>query len=295
MNTTFNLESIAELHEKIKQTDCILIGAGAGLSAAAGIDYGDTETFKRLFAPLVEQGFTRQYELIGFDNWTEEEKWAYWSIHVNHVRFQYPPSPMYQALLDLIKNKDYFVITSNVDAMFHKTGFDQSRIFTPQGDYALLQCVRACTEETWMTKPTIDQILPAIDQKTLIVTDSTLIPHCPHCGASIFMNVRLDRFFVEKPYKQQRELYYRFVENTFSKKLLLLEFGVGFNTPGVIRIPFERIVHRHPDATLVRINSHHPQIPAEIEDKSISIASDANVVIQALHELEKVKDSSQSV
>ncbi|MCD9020359.1 Sir2 family NAD-dependent protein deacetylase [Cohnella silvisoli] len=278
----FKNDNIKEIVAKIKEADCVLIGAGAGLSAATGINYGDTETFAKLFPSLIPKGFRRQYELIGYEDWTPEEKWAYWSIHVNHVRFQFPPSPMYKKLLELIKDKDYFVITSNVDAMFHKTGFDKDRIFTPQGDYALLQCVRACTNETWETKPVIDKILPDINHDNLTVTDSSLIPHCPNCGGQVFMNVRLSRYFVEKPYEEQRKKYIQWLESSSSKKLVVMEYGVGFNTPGVIRFPFEQIVYRHPKANLIRVNEKHAQVPKELIEKSISVESNAAVLIDDL-------------
>jgi NAD-dependent SIR2 family protein deacetylase len=147
----------------------------------------------------LERGFRRQFELIGFRDWTEEEKWGYWATHVNYVRFEYPPNPVYLNLFHLVKDKDYFVMTSNVDGMFYKAGFGENRVYTPQGDYALMQCVKACTQETWSSKPAIQKMFVSIDKDKLAVSDPSLVPYCPNCGSPMFLNVRLDRCFIEKP------------------------------------------------------------------------------------------------
>ena len=274
--------------ECIRQADRILIGAGAGLSAAAGIDYGDTQIFAALFPQLVKKGFRRQYELIGFNAWSEEEAWAYWATHVNHVRFQFPPSPLYKTLLNCIAHKDYFIITTNVDAMFYKTGFAKDRIYTPQGDYARLQCVKPCTTETWPTKPVIDKILPVIDQEAFVVTDPGLIPRCSRCGGRIFLNVHLDAGYNAEPYREQLNKYQIWLQASVNKKLLILELGVGFISPGVIRWPFERIVDQLSEVKFIRINARHPEMPKSIKGKSISIKEDINDVLLELQEGEGV-------
>jgi NAD-dependent SIR2 family protein deacetylase len=272
------------LTELIRKADCILIGAGAGLSAAAGIDYSDTKTFAALFPKLLEKGFRRQYEMIGYHAWSEQEEWAYWATHVNYVRFQYPPSPLYAALLKSIVDKDYFVITTNVDAMFYRTGFATDRIYTPQGDYARLQCVKPCTTETWPTKPVIDRILPAIDQDSFAVNDPSLIPRCPRCGGPVFLNVHLDAGYNAEPYKKQFHNYHNWLQVSANKNILIFELGVGFNSPGVIRWPFERIVYQRAHVQFVRINAKDPEVPDSIKGKSISIEKDIKDVLFALQE-----------
>ncbi|MFC5470922.1 hypothetical protein ACFPPD_19735 [Cohnella suwonensis] len=278
-----NDDSIFAAAEAIRTADCILVSAGAGLSAAAGYSYGNQDTFSRLFKPLMKKGFTRQYELIGFMDWTEEEKWAYWATHVNYIRFEAPESPVYTKLYDLVKDKDYFVFTSNVDGMFYKAGFDQERAYTPQGDYALMQCMKACTQETWPSKPAVDRILPVINRDTLTVNDPDVIPYCPNCGGPMFLNVRIDRYFIEKPYESQRERFMSWLQNTLNRKICLIELGVGFNTPSVIRWPMENVTHQHPNATLLRVNPDHPQIPEEIKQKSQSYALDAKTWVDKVH------------
>ncbi|MBY8913923.1 hypothetical protein KY305_14360 [Bacillus sp. YC2] len=283
MNTSvFSEEKVEKIIGQLQQADCVLIGAGAGLSASAGIDYGDTKIFERLFTPLMKKGFRRQYELIGYNDWMEEEKWAYWATHVNYVRFEFPPSPVYQALLNLVKNKDYFVITTNVDGMFEKAGFDVNRLCTPQGDYAQYQCNKPCTHETWPTKPVIDKILPNIDQSTLTIKDSSLVPHCANCGGPVFLNVRVDDSFIDDPYVNQWEKYRDWLQTTQNKKLFVIEFGVGFNTPSIIRWPFENIVYNHSQASLLRVNQNDSDVPKEIIHKSICVEKNAKEVIESI-------------
>jgi len=273
--------NIRRIEDEIRRADCVLIGAGAGLSAAAGLDYGDTRIFATLFPQLVKKGFRRQYELIGYNSWSEEESWAYWSTHVNYVRFTFPPSPLYQALLSVVADKDYFVITSNVDAMFYKTGFAANRIYTPQGDYARLQCVKPCTFETWPTKPVIDKILPAIDPESFAVSDSSLIPRCPRCGGRVFLNVHLDAGYNAKPYEEGMRAYRTWLSAAADKKLLLLELGVGLNSPGVIRWPFEYMTRQLPYTRLIRVNTHAPEVPPDLMDRSISMECDIRKLVCA--------------
>jgi NAD-dependent SIR2 family protein deacetylase len=268
--------------EYIRKADHVLIGAGAGLSAAAGIDYGDTQIFAKLFPQLVKKGFRRQYELIGYNPWSEGEKWAYWATHVNYVRFQFPPSQLYATLLKNITEKDYFIITTNVEAMFHKTGFAADRIYTPQGDYARLQCVKPCTTETWPSKPVIDNILPSIDAETFTVTDLGFIPRCPRCGGRVFLNVHLDSGYNAEPYKEQLHRYQSWLQIAANEELLIVELGVGFNSPGVIRWPFERMVQLLPHVQFIRINAKNADVPVDIKNKSISIKEDIKDVLLAL-------------
>ncbi|MCP1136253.1 hypothetical protein NKT34_23425 [Paenibacillus polysaccharolyticus] len=282
MARNINISEIERAVELVKQADSIVIGAGAGLSAAAGMDYGDTETFARLFPPLLKKGFRRQYELIGYSNWSEEEKWAYWATHVNHIRFQFPPSPMYEQLRGIVSSKDYFVITTNVDGMFQKTGFDEDRLFTPQGDYARYQCVTPCTQETWPTKPIVDRILPNIDPETFTILDSNLVPRCPHCDGPVFLNVRVDAGFIGAPYKEQEIKYIEFLKKNVNKKTVFMEFGVGYNTPVIIRFPFQDLTYTYKNTHLIRVNQQEPQVPEQIEERAVSYSGNASMFISEL-------------
>ena len=274
-------EVVSRCCDLVQDADGILIGAGAGLSADAGLDYTDTARFARLFPAMLKRGFRMQAELIGYTGWSPEAQWGYLAIHVNEMRFKAPPHPVYGRLLDLARNKDYFVMTSNVDGMFVKNGFDEKRVFTPQGNYALMQCLKPCRNTTWPTKPVIDRILPKIDPETQEVTDPEVIPHCPYCGGPVFMNVRGGDWFIEDPYIEQAERFSEWLKRKHSR-LVALEIGAGFNTPNVIRWPMERIVRFHHDAHLIRVNVQWAQVPGEIADKSIALPSSAIKVITAL-------------
>ncbi len=263
----------------------VLIGAGAGLSAAAGIDYTDTAAFARVFAKWAERGYRMQYEFVGEHDWAEPEKWAYWATHLNYVFYQFPPSLLYQKLHAIIRDKDFYVITSNADGLFIKSGFEADRVFQAQGNYERLRCTRSCTPRTWDTKPFIDRILSHIDYETLRVNDPAALPTCPCCGAPLFVAFR-----AREDYAQQSANYRRWLDGVINKKLLVMEIGVGFNTPAVIRWPFERLVNAHQDVVFVRINSDYrdyantarPEIPDQIRSKSMSVCADAGAIIEAL-------------
>lgn len=273
------------ISDSIKTSKHVLIGGGAGLSASAGIDYTDSNTFSKLFPRWVEKGYRMQYEFIGFEDWTEGERWAYWATHMNHVFYKFPPSPLYKKLNEIIKDRDFFVITSNADGMFIKSGFDEDRVFQAQGNYDRLMCMKHCTNETWHTKPFIDRALEAIDHETFSVADSA-IPTCPNCGGKMTVAFRM-----REDYEQWAERYQNWITGIMDKKLTVMEFGVGFNTPGVIRRPFEYLVYSHENVLFVRVNKSYinyantgyPQIPEQIKEKSISVNGDAGDFINRLH------------
>jgi len=278
----FSNNDIRKCAELLRDADCVLVGAGAGLSTDAGIDYTDTVSFAQTFPGMVKRGFRMRAELIGYMDWSPELMWGYLAVHVNDIRFQAKPHTVYGRLLDLVRTKDYFVMTSNVDGMFVKNGFSEDRVFTPQGDYALMQCQKPCSNATWPTRPIVDRILPTVDHTTQEVTDPSVIPRCPNCGGPVFMNVRGGYWFIEDPYEEQAERLTRWVQQTQGRRLLAIEIGAGFNTPGVIRLPMERIVHMHPNAHLVRINPQQPQVPKEIADKSVQLKSNAMRAVTAI-------------
>lgn len=274
---------IEALAERLDDADRVLIGAGAGLSVDAGIDYLDQEYFARRFPAMLQYGFTCQYEFMGDLDWSEELQWGYLADHVNAVRFQTPAQPVYTKLFDLVSDKDHFVITSNVDAQFAKGGFAEARIFTRQGRYDYYQCLTPCTREIWPFKPVIDRILPTIDPATQKVTDPTLIPRCPRCGGSVFLNVRGGPWFVEDPYEAAYEHFIDWLDEAEDAKLLLVEIGAGFNTPSVIRWPMEQIAWRRSGAYLIRVNPDYPQLPLELGDKGTSVRARGRAFVEALH------------
>lgn len=274
--------------EITNDAECALIGAGAGLSAAAGINYHDTKKFAEIFPGFVKRGFTKQYELIAHNavnkkpGWTPAVKWGYLATHVNYVYYEIQKNPVYQNLYSIIKDKDYFVMTSNVDGLFVHNNFDENRIYTPQGSFSLVQCMKACTNETWDVKPIIDRILPYIDPLSQEVTDLSCIPACPNCGGDMFMNVRGGGWFIEKPYEHQKRALNHWISHLEGKKIVVFDIGTGFNTPGVIRWPAETIANHFADATLIRVNLEYPEVPIGLKDKAISLKMDASEFINGM-------------
>lgn len=275
---------IARCNDLLTQAQCVLVTAGAGLSAAVGINYTDTAYFAEHFPGMVRRGFRMQAELMGYSAWHPELKWGYLAANVHQVRFNIGPHPVYQRLLAIVEEKNYFVHTSNVDGMFEKNGFDKIRIFIPQGDYARMQCQTPCSNATWKSKPILERILPEIDPESQEVTNNEVLPRCPNCGGDVMLNVRGGDWFVEDPYIEQAEKFRNWIQSTRAKRLLIIEIGAGFNTPVVIRWPNEHLVLNHPDANLVRIDLNHPSVPKEIRNKSVTIKKDAQQVIAALLE-----------
>lgn len=241
----------------IAEAEYILIGGGAGLSTAAGIAYSGPE-FESAFADMIERyGFTDLYTSGFYPFQTEEEKWAYWSRHIDFARFVPEGKPLYRRLLERVEGKDYFVITTNVDGQFVKAGFNPDKVFEVQGDYGLMQCATACHSKRYSNESLVKQMVA--EQKDCCIP-SELIPRCPVCGGPMEINVRKDRYFVEDDrWRTQARRYDDFLDKTRDKKLVLLEYGVGFNTPSIIRFPFERMAAEFPRTTLIRINKDYPE------------------------------------
>ena len=266
----------------IRDAERVVIGAGAGLSAAAGLDYGDQEDFAARFPALVKHGLKAAYEMIGYSDLSEAAFWGYWAAHVAQMRFADGRSAVYETLRCLVAGKDCFVLTSNVDAMFARNGFDPDRIWSIQGDYAFMQCLRPCTTEVWPSAPAIRRALDAMDPETQEVADPDCIPRCIRCGGKVFLNVRGGRWFVEEPYHAQMERWRHWIGEKSNERLLLIDIGSGFNTPGVVRWPMERIAVRLPTARLVRINLHDAGVPRDLGDRGLPVWSGARETIEAI-------------
>ncbi len=282
--------AVCELKDWLDTSDKILIGAGAGLSAAAGLSYLDEDLFRQFQPEMAARGYHYPYELFEREkeNWPPAREWAYNVKHVNFVRYVFPPAELYKKLLRILSGKDFFVVTSNCDRQFMRTGFPMERVFEAQGSYDRLKCINGCTRETWDIKPFIDRLLPLIDSETFMISDEAAIPSCPYCGAPLFAAVR---DFDE--YKTEKQRYYDWAESSIDKKLCIVEIGVGFNTPVVIRWPFERLTYAHDNAHLFRINKEYKEwpghggfsmIPSELKDKATSMPYDAKEVIETLHD-----------
>ncbi|WP_333740352.1 NAD-dependent protein deacetylase of SIR2 family [Streptomyces sp. IBSBF 2806] len=265
----------------LESADRVLVTAGAGLSAASGYDYGDTVRLKELFPALYRMGLRSRY-IVGVQLppalW-----WGYWAVHIDDIRYSPAPNPLYQRLRTLVGDKDHWVMTSNVDALFPRNGFAADRVFTPQGDYGRYQCTTPCTPVTWDSKPVIDRLLSAYDPDTGAVTDSDALPRCPNCGGDVEINVRIGPEFVDAPYLPTgRRLQKWLNEASTDARLLILEFGAGFNTPGVIRHPGEHLTRHFPQARLVRVNPAHPDVPSDLKGRALPVPAGADHLLDAL-------------
>ena len=270
-------DNIEKLKEKFHTADAVVIGAGAGLSAAAGFTYSG-ERFEKYFSDFRKKyGFEDMYSGGFYPYQTPEEHWAYWSRYIFVNRYQDAPKPVYENLLKLVADKDYFVITTNVDHCFQKAGFDKKRLFYTQGDYGLFQCSEPCCQETFDNEEAIREM--AEQQKDMKIP-TELLPVCPHCGKPLTMNLRSDDKFVEdEGWHRAAERYEDFLRTRAGQKTLFLELGVGYNTPVIIKYPFWQMTAKNPNAIYACINQGQAICPAEIRHKSICIDGDISNII----------------
>lgn len=273
-------KQIGRLKEALSYADTIVIGAGAGLSASAGFVYTG-KRFNKYFSDFeAKYGFHDMYSGGFYPYSTPEEHWAYWSRYIYVNRYIDAPKPVYQELLELVKEKDYFVITTNVDHQFQKTGFDKKRLFYTQGDYGLFQCSVPCGIDTYENETIIRRMIN--EQKDMKIP-TELIPKCPKCGKPLTMNLRSDDKFVEdEGWFAAAQRYETFLRTRKNQKVLLLELGVGYNTPGIIKYPFWRMAAKNSKATYACINSGEAICPKEIEKQSICIDGDIGEILKNL-------------
>lgn len=270
-------DNIKKLKEKIRTADAVVIGAGAGLSTAAGFTYSG-ERFEKYFSDFRQKyGFEDMYSGGFYPYQTPEEYWAYWSRYIFVNRYQDAPKPVYESLLKLVADKDYFVITTNVDHCFQKAGFDKKRLFYTQGDYGLFQCSEPCCQETFDNEAVVLEMLNR--QKDMKIP-TELLPICPHCGKPLTMNLRSDDKFVEdEGWHRAAERYENFLRTRAGGKILFLELGVGYNTPVIIKYPFWQMTAKNPNATYACVNNGQATCPLEIRHKSICINDDISNII----------------
>ena len=281
MTSTNNYSAeIEKIKEFIKNADAVLIGAGAGLSTAAGFTYSG-ERFQKYFADFGKKyGFDNMYYGGFYPFPSSGEKWAYWSRYVYINRYENAPKPVYDNLFRLVKDKEYFVITTNVDHCFQKAGFDKNRLFYTQGDYGLFQCSKPCHNKTYDNEEIIKKMYA--EQRDMCIP-SYLIPKCPVCGREMSMNLRADDTFVEdEGWHAANERYTSFVEKYIDKKIIFLELGVGGNTPVIIKYPFWRMTYANPKATYVCINYGEAICPDQIKDRSLCIDADISDILQKI-------------
>lgn len=273
-------DKIRLLKNALDEADAVVIGAGAGLSASAGFVY-DGERFEKYFSDFIRKyGFKDMYSGGFYPYDTLEEHWAYWSRYVWINRYEDAPKNVYEELLALVKNKDYFVLTTNVDHCFQKAGFDKKQLFYTQGDYGLFQCPEPCCQQTWDNEAVIREMT---ERQTDMRIPSELVPRCPNCGKPMTMNLRADDTFVQdEGWYKASERYTGFIRSHQGMKVLYLELGVGYNTPGIIKYPFWQMTYRNPKAVYACVNYGDAAAPGEIADRSVCIDGDIGEVLRKL-------------
>ena len=268
---------IKNLQTTLSEADTVVIGAGAGLSASAGFIYTG-KRFEQHFSDFARKYDIRDMYSGGFYPFpTKEEFWAYWSRYIYINRYQDAPKPIYNDLLKLVQDKDYFVITTNVDHCFQKAGFDKKRLFYTQGDYGLFQCSEPCCQETFDNEAVIREM---VERQEDMKVPTELIPTCPHCGKPMTMNLRCDNTFVEdEGWHRAAERYENFLRTRADGKILFLELGVGYNTPVIIKYPFWQMTAKNPNAIYACINQGQAVCPQEIQQRSICMNADVGYIV----------------
>ena len=273
-------ERIEEFKNALESAEAVVIGAGAGFSDAAGIKYVGkrfTDNFQDFIKKYnMEDLYTSSF----YPFKTQEERWAYWAKHVSLNRFETPATKLYTDLFDLVRDKNYFIITTNVEHQFWKANFPNEKIFATQGDYGYIQCAKGCHNKLYDNDSLVANMISATKDCKI---PSSLVPKCPVCGGEMDINVRKDRYFVQgEDWDIAYNNYEKFIENNENKKIVFIELGVGYNTPGIIRYPFEQMTNKNEKAVLIRLNKDYPQGPIENKSKTISFTEDMMEVIERL-------------
>ena len=270
-------QKIERLKAEIQGADAILIGAGAGLSTSAGLTYSG-ERFLKYFSDFHEKyGITDIYSGGFYPFSSLEEYWAWWSRHIYYNRYDLTPGKPYTDLLALVRDRNYFVLTTNVDHQFQLAGFDQARLFYTQGDYGLWQCSKPCHQATYDNEAAVRRM---IAEQADMRVPAELIPRCPKCGRPMTMNLRSDDTFVQDEgwYAAARR-YEDFLRRYRNGRILLLELGVGGNTPGIIKVPFLRMTAQNPKATYACLNLGEAFTMSGLEEQSILFDADIGKVL----------------
>ena len=271
---------IRQIQTELQQADAIVVGAGAGLSAAAGLTYSG-ERFERYFSDFIKEYHYSDMYRAGFYPYPSPEAyWAYWSRHIYYNRYHAAPGQAYLDLLALVKDKNYFVITTNVDHQFQRAGFDKQRLFYTQGDYGLFQCCVPCHQSTYDNEQAVTRM---VEQQKNLRIPTQLIPHCPVCGRPMAMNLRCDDTFVQDSgWHAALARYQAFLRRHQGLHILFLELGVGTNSPAVIKFPFWDLTQRNKHAGYVTGNLEEALCPPQIKPRSICLDADIGALLKAL-------------
>lgn len=296
-------DGIEKLHEALQEADAVVIGAGAGLSTSAGFTYSG-ERFEKYFRDFEEKyGYHDMYSLGFYPYNSMEEFWGYWCRYIWINRYMPIPSRVYQDLLDLVKDKDYFVLTTNVDHCFQKSGFDKKRLFYTQGDYGLFQSSSPSGAAKYKTYDNYDiirrmvlsegyqigdyeELITPEDTEIRMTVPSNLVPVCPDDGNLMTTNLRSDDTFVQDDgWYAAQSRYHDFLRRHQGLKTVFLETGVGGNTPTIVKYNFWKMTYEWPEATYVCLNLGEAVAPKEIEKKSICIDGDIGTILKELKEV----------
>ena len=271
-------EQIEQARQALHEADAVVIGAGSGLSTSAGLTYSGPR-FQEHFGDFIQKYKIQDMYSGGFYPFdTLEEHWAWWSRQIMINRYEKAPKPVYDELLKLVHDRDYFVLTTNVDHQFQLAGFDKKRLFYTQGDYGLWQCSEPCCQKTWDNEETVRQMVR--DQRDMRIP-SELIPHCPVCGKPMTMNLRCDNTFVQdEGWYAAYSRYEDFLRRHEGAKVVYMELGVGGNTPVIIKYPFWKMTKGNPLATYVCINKDEAYVPRDIAKQSVGIQNDIGMTLQ---------------
>lgn len=274
-------EQIGKVRQALHEADAVVIGAGAGLSTSAGLTYSGPR-FQEHFGDFIQKYKIQDMYSGGFYPFeTLEEHWAWWSRQIMINRYEKAPKPVYDELLKLVHDKDYFVLTTNVDHQFQLAGFDKERLFYTQGDYGLWQCSQPCCQKTWDNEETVRRMVA--EQREMRVP-TELVPHCPVCGKPMTMNLRCDSTFVQdEGWYAAYSRYEDFLQRHEGAKVVFLELGVGGNTPVIIKYPFWKMTYQNPNAFYVCINLSESCCPKEIQTRAVCINRDIGAVLHELH------------
>ena len=296
---------IEQLRHELDKSDAVVIGAGAGLSTSAGFTYTG-ERFHKYFQDFINKyGFKDMYSGGFYPFGTVEEHWAYWSRYIYINRYMDVTNDTYENLRKLVEGKQIQVLSTNVDHCFQKAGFDKERLFYTQGDYGLFQCSVPCHQDTYDNEETVRSMMEAQgyvlekDKAPYLPEGATLkmeiptelVPRCPVCGRPMTMNLRADNTFVEdEGWHRAAGRYQDFLDRHRKERVLFLELGVGYNTPGIIKYPFWQMTHQWPDAFYACLNFGEAYAPEEIRQKSLCIDGDIGTVLRSLLEIETAKN-----
>ena len=273
-------EQIEQVRRALHEADAVVIGAGSGLSTSAGLTYSGPR-FQEHFGDFIQKYKIQDMYSGGFYPFeTLEEHWAWWSRHILINRYEKAPKPVYEELLKLVHDQDYFVLTTNVDHQFQLAGFDKGRLFYTQGDYGLWQCSEPCCQKTWDNEETVRRMVA--EQRDMRVP-TELVPHCPVCGRPMTMNLRCDNTFVQdEGWYAAYSRYEDFLRRHKGAKVVYLELGVGGNTPVIIKYPFWKMTYQNANAFYICINLSEACCPKEIQRRAVCINKDVGAT---LHEL----------